>query len=164
MQRHRQNNFSMNMRDHDPHKKMRQDCCIAKIKPSSHRIWDNQAICSSAGRGNTFLQTGTVTDKIIGLCRSHLHLEHLVRCSCEHFLWETSLAWFWTLSIISSNKIHYTILNQCAFATWHSYFICSDDGNSSKSCQWYFACYTIVKELHGTLPLYYSCSWKEHLK
>lgn len=30
------------------------------------------------------------------------------------------------------------------------YFICSDDENSSNSCQLCFVCHTIVKELHGT--------------
>jgi len=88
MQRDHQNNCFMNMQDHDPHIRKRQYCCITKRKPSSAWIWVNQASCSSAGRGKTFLQTGTVTDKILGLCRSHLHLEHLVRCSCEHTSFE----------------------------------------------------------------------------
>jgi len=40
------------------------------------------------------------------------------------FLCATSLTWFWT--------------------------ICSDDGNSSKPCQWCVARYTFVKERNGT--------------
>jgi len=83
MQKDRQNNSFMNMQDHDPHIWKRQNCCITKRKPSSASIWVNQEICSSAGRGKTFLQTGTVTDKSLGLYRSHLHLEHVVRCSCD---------------------------------------------------------------------------------
>ena len=166
MQRDHQNNCFMNMQDHDPHIRKRQYCCITKRKPSSAWIWVNQAICSSAGRGKTFLQTGTVTDKILGLCRSHLHLEHLVRCSCEHTSFEQHHGHDFE-QFPSSLQIKYTM--QCYESTVLSqhcmvYFICSDDGNSSKSCQRCFACWTTVKELHVTLPLDYSRSWKEHLK
>ena len=141
MQKDRQNNYFVNMRDHDPHIRKRQDRCITKRKPSSAWIWVNQAICSLAGREKTFLQTGNVTDKILGLCRSHLHLEHLVRCSCAHTSFEKH-NWHVFEPFPSSLQIKYTTRFDSSVLSPHCivYFICSDDGNSSKSCQWCFAC------------------------
>ena len=37
-----------------------------------------------------------------------------------------------------------------AFEILCNILIFRDYGNSSQSCQWYFSCYTTVKELHGT--------------
>ena len=121
MQKDRQNNSPM---DHDPHIwKRQQDCSIAKRKPSTTWFWVNQAICFSDGRGKTFLQTGTVTDKILGLCRSHLHLEHLVSCSCEHTSFEKH-QWHDFELFPSSLQIKYTtwFKSKCAFTTSRSIF------------------------------------------
>ena len=141
MQNDRQNNSLMNMQDHDPHIRKRQDCCITKRKSSSAWIWVNHTICSSAGRGKTFLQIGTVTDKSLGLCWSHLHLEHLVRCSCEHTSFEKH-HWHDFEQCPSSLQIKYNTWSESSVLSQHCkiYFICSDVGNSSKSCQWCFAC------------------------
>ena len=59
--------------------------------------------------------------------------------------WKTSLTWFWTISIIISSKIYHAMFRQhtgspedesCVLLKYLVSFICSKDGNSSKSCQW----------------------------
>ena len=58
----------------------------------------------------------------------------------------TTLTWFATNSIVTANKIYYTMFRKHrAFETLCGIFSCSYDGNSSKSSQWRFFVLTLIE-------------------
>jgi hypothetical protein len=73
----------------------------------------------------------------------------------------TTLTWFATTSIVTANKLYYTMFRkQCYFEILCSIFSCSDDGNRSKSSQWWFFVLTLIK-IRTFRKCQMHCVWKK---
>jgi hypothetical protein len=112
---------------------------------------------------NIFLPNSEITIKVnvfAGLCVC----AYACVCACV-CVWVSLWALSQRLGLVASKSLrHYPVQqnarqhfkNKINLRTFTDIILnCfSDDGNSSKSCQWCSACYTVVKELHATKLIY----------
>lgn len=110
---------------------------VPSILPLSLRIW------------SLFIWFHNLTTIILAMIMAlesfniHSKLYHVVFDS--DVACKTSLTWIWTISIITASKMYHTMFWQHTGSPEDEsgvllkclvYFICNNDGNSSKACQW----------------------------